>query len=50
MSDLVGNHIVGFPTRRLISLGTQPIILYENPSADTARHSAGIVPVNCILM
>ena len=26
MSDLFGNHIVGFPTRRLISLGDKLIV------------------------
>ena len=26
MSDLVGNHIVGFPTRRLICKGKTPVL------------------------
>ena len=30
MSDLVGNHIVGFPTRRLISLGLQVLPREDN--------------------
>ena len=43
MSDLVGNHIVGFPTRQLISIPSFPEM--KSPVKDSSMSDLGALPL-----